>query len=106
MTLDELAKNPDLLAGLPRESVLHLYQQAARLEADLRARLFAGPKEPTGEAGDKLLSVEAAAQRLGCSEDWIYRHQDELPVVRLGRHVKLSAVGLDAYIRRRLGRRP
>ena len=60
---------------------------------------------PTAPESDKLLSVAEAAQKLGCSQDWVYRHQDQLPIVHVGRHVKLSSVGIDRWIRSRQGRR-
>jgi hypothetical protein len=35
-----------------------------------------------------LLNVEQAARALGVSRWWIYEHQDELPIIRLGTHPK------------------
>jgi len=107
MSLDELAKNPELVTELPREILVELYRRVARLEVDLRAQLLvSGHPEAPAPARDRLVDVPEAAKILNCSEDWIYRHQDELPVVRQGRRVKFSLAGLDAYIHRRQGRRP
>ena len=44
-----------------------------------------------------------AAQRLGTSEDWLYRHAAELPFTkRLSeRQLRFSSAGIEQYIRRR-----
>jgi excisionase family DNA binding protein len=106
MTLDELAKNPELVTELPREILLELYRRVGRLEVDLRAQLLVSTHlEAPAPVTNRLVDVPEAAKILNCSQDWIYRHQDELPVVRQGRSVKFSLAGLDTYIRRRQGRR-
>ena len=57
------------------------------------------------QAEDRLLTVEEAATKLGTSRDWLYRHADQLPfTVRVSRHVRFSAQGIDRYIRVRTGR--
>jgi excisionase family DNA binding protein len=54
----------------------------------------AGAREP-----DELLTVDVAAQRLGLSEAWLYRHARTLPfTVHVGRQVRFSARRLEAYI--------
>ena len=49
---------------------------------------------------DRNLSVREAAQRLGVSERYVYRHSQELPAVRLGRRLVFSGRGLDRYVAR------
>jgi excisionase family DNA binding protein len=49
--------------------------------------------------------VKAAAERLGVGPDYVYRRTGTLPfIVRLGRTVRVSASGLERYIRHRQGR--
>jgi excisionase family DNA binding protein len=70
----------------------------------LAARLVAA-EPPTKTQDDTLLTVEEAAQRLGVSKDWLYRRSRKLPfVVRLSRHVRYSAEGIERFIRSRVGR--
>ena len=71
----------------------------------MAARLVATAQDLAVEAEDTLLTVEEAADRLGVSPDWLYRRTSQLPfVVRVGRHVRFSAKGIDRYIRNRMGR--
>jgi hypothetical protein len=50
-------------------------------------------------AGDRLLKIDEAANRLGQSPDWLYRHAGRLPfTVRQGRGLRFSERGLTAFI--------
>jgi predicted DNA-binding transcriptional regulator AlpA len=54
---------------------------------------------PTSEP-DRLLDVDAAAQRLGVSKDWIYRDAHQLPfTVHQDRLLRFSTAGIARYIR-------
>lgn len=56
---------------------------------------------------DSLLDVEAAAQRLGMSKDWLYRDAKQMPFwVPHGRVLRFSSHGIDRYIRTRQNRMP
>ena len=50
---------------------------------------------------DSLLSVEQAAERLGTSPRFVRRlvFQRRIAYVKLGRHVRIAARDLDAFIR-------
>ena len=49
------------------------------------------------------VSARVAAQKLGRSPDWLYRHGSELPfVVRDGRLLRFSEQGIEEYIKRRM----
>ena len=95
----------------PREAP-RLLGDLERLKASLWARTMSplathdglsGTTRPTG--GDQLLTVEEAAEKLGVSRDWLYRHSKKLAfTVRLGRHLRFSARGIERYIRQRQGR--
>jgi excisionase family DNA binding protein len=63
-------------------------------------RLFAS-SAPTEQSRDELLDVEEAARRLGVSTKFLYTHSSRYAFTRhIGRHIRFSAKGLDAYIRR------
>jgi excisionase family DNA binding protein len=48
---------------------------------------------------DELLSVEVAAERLGVSKDYLYRHSEDYPFTRRqGRKLLFSAQGIDKHI--------
>jgi predicted DNA-binding transcriptional regulator AlpA len=78
----------------------------------LRARLWLQVHYSTAatatplEGQDKLLTVKAAAERLGATTDWLYKHARELPfAVRLGPgQLRFSSRGIDLYIARRRGK--
>ena len=73
---------------------------AARLIESTEERAASQPAE-----GDRLLTVEEAAQRLGVAPDWLYRRTTRLPfTVRLGRTLRFSEVGITRWIRSRRGR--
>jgi excisionase family DNA binding protein len=50
---------------------------------------------------DTLLSVEQAAERLGTSARFVRRlvFERRIAYVKLGRHVRIAARGLEAFIR-------
>ena len=55
---------------------------------------------PAPKEQDELLAVEVAAQRLGVSMDYLYRHARQFPFTRrIGRKLLFSSLGIDAYIR-------
>ena len=55
--------------------------------------------------GDRLLTVEEAAPKLGTSVDHLYRHAKNYPfTVRNGRALRFSEVGIERFIRQRMGR--
>jgi len=64
-------------------------------------RLTAAP--PNGaQPHDEQLSVEVAAERLGVSKDYLYRHAQEYPFTRRqGRKLLFSALGIDRHIRQK-----
>jgi excisionase family DNA binding protein len=63
------------------------------------------PSTVTPQVPDELLSVEAAAERLGVSTDYLYRHNGQLPFSRrMGRKLLFSSAGIDAFIRQKRSR--
>ena len=83
---------------LPAEELPGLIGQLEAAKATAWARLTA--PAATVQTHDESLDVHAAAQRLGVSEDYLYRHAEEYPFSRReGRKLKFSALGIDRHIR-------
>jgi predicted DNA-binding transcriptional regulator AlpA len=105
-TLSDLLTDPARIAALPRDAIAELRGQVAKLDTLLLSRLLTGEQSQPGIDGDRLLTAAEAAQKLGTTEDWLYRHANNLPfVVRVGKkHLRFSQSGMDRYIRQRVGR--
>lgn len=100
--LDELAEDPSVANGLPREVLLELNARAVTALAALSGPLLAAASGQQERPRDRLLDVDSAAERLGCSADWLYRNARKLPfTVQKGKGAKLrfSSEGIDRYIR-------
>jgi predicted DNA-binding transcriptional regulator AlpA len=107
----DLVAHPERIADVEPTAVPVLLAQITAVSAALAARLPVDPDggdsaDPAGEPPtDRLLDVRQAASRLGVSPTWIYRRVTRLPfVVRLDRQVRVSATGLERYLRARQGR--
>ncbi len=90
-----LERLPELSAALARLSALVSLRLTTEPLRDLQEALRAGAK------ADRLLTVQEAAQRLGLTEDWLYRHYRELPFTRkVGEQtLRFSESGIDRWIR-------
>ena len=90
---------PDPLNISPEEIVPVMAQMAA-IQLSLAARLIAEKPENFQDEGGTLLTVEEAAAKLKCSEDWLYRRAKRLSfTVRVGRSLRFSERGIDEAIR-------
>ncbi len=82
-------------------------QIAARVEARLLPRLLAALKNPSAphgaREGERLLSVEEAADRLGLSVSTLYKRAERgaLASVRDGGRLLFRSTDLDAYVEAR-----
>lgn len=105
-TLMDLLNYPERISALPKDVIAELRGQIARLDTLLLSRLLNGEQPQPGVDGDWLLTAAEAAQKLGTTEDWLYRHANTLPfAVRVGKkHLRFSEVGIERYIRQRIGR--
>lgn len=57
---------------------------------------------PLTQEHDELLDVATAAQRLGVSSDYLYRHSQDYPFTRRqGRKLLFSASGVEKHIRQK-----
>ena len=72
------------------------------IEATALSRLTA--PAPLQAQADELLDVDEAARRLGVSSAYLYRNHADFPFTRrIGRSLRFSANGIDAYISQRNG---
>ena len=94
------AELQDLLIAakeLPPEQLPRLLGELEEIRCTALARLSAPAPAQTQ---DQLLDVDGAAQRLGVSRDYLYRHHAELPFTRrMGKALRFSACGVDRYLR-------
>ena len=82
------------------EQIAPVMAQMAALQLSLAARLVARSVEPTQDDADSLLTVQEAAARLKCSQDWLYKKAKSLPfAVRVGRNLRFSERGIEEAIR-------
>jgi excisionase family DNA binding protein len=104
--LIDILKNPERVNEIPQAELARLLGEVELLKDRLLSRSRAadyGRTKPPDKS-DQLLTVEEAAKRLGCSKDWLYRQSKKLPfVLRVGRHLRFSELGIEKYIRRKMG---
>jgi hypothetical protein len=87
---------------LPAEDLPDLIGQLEAAKAAAWARLTIPVAAPA--VHDELLSAEVAAERLGVSKDYLYRHHSQYPFTRRqGRKVLFSALGIDKHIHQNKG---
>jgi predicted DNA-binding transcriptional regulator AlpA len=82
------------------------FNQVAALQSALAARLLAVQGHHASlPAEDRLITVTEAAERLGTSQDWLYRNAYKLPfMVRIApRQVRFSVKGIERYLHARQG---
>jgi excisionase family DNA binding protein len=104
--LGTLAADPARIADVAAADLPALIGEAEALRARLWARLQATSAQPTtpapavnGNGADRLLTVDEAADRLGVSRRWVYRHVKALPFVRRlsGGTLRFSEKGLTRW---------
>ncbi len=82
------------------DQIAPVMAQMAALQLSLAARLVARGAEPAQDETDSLLTVQEAAARLKCSQDWLYKRAKRLPfAVRVGRNLRFSLRGIEEAIR-------
>jgi excisionase family DNA binding protein len=107
--LTEIAADPERVEKLSKDEVCSLIGELATLGARLQFRLAElgnGFQSCSDSDGDRLLTVNEAAQMLSCSKDRLYRHPAEFRSfeVRTGGRLRYSRRALERFIRSRLGR--
>ena len=102
--LDELnsalALCRDAVRDLSGEELPEFIGKLEVVKALAWARLSAPAQTPVEH--DELLSVQVAADRLGVSQDYLYRHHSQYPFSRRqGRKLLFSALGIERHIRQK-----
>ena len=71
--------------NISTEKIVPIMAQVAALQLALATRLITESEENGRDDSDTLLTVEEAAAKLKCSQDWLYRKSKKLPfAVRVG----------------------
>ena len=115
-SIDGLLKQPDRVSEVPAGEVPGLLVRLGALLAALAARHAASASngnkvvqiEPTDNR-DRNLKVDEAAEMLGVTRSWLYRHSGKLPFTRRlsRRAVRFSEKGIRRWLEtRRNGRQP
>ena len=103
--LEELVRDPSTVSELDECSVQALKSvaiSALNLLGSQELRLLRANIRANGQRPDRLLEVAEAAQKLGVTPDWLYRHHRQLAfTVRHGRLLRFSENGIEEDIRRR-----
>jgi excisionase family DNA binding protein len=95
----ELQSVLENVRGMAPEQLPELLGELERIRATVLLKMTT--PAPMRES-DTLLAISAAAQRLGVSTDYLYRHANRLPFTRrMGRKLLFSAHGLESYIRQK-----
>ena len=95
--LSDLAERPELVSSLPPAAAGALLAQIAPLQTALLARVLGGVGNPA--RADRCISVQQAAERLGVSRGFIYKHKATLPFVRcVGNTIRCSEAGITARL--------
>lgn len=96
----ELQVALNVARSMPVEDLPRLLGDLEEIRATALARLTT--PATVQRAQDELLDVDQAAQRLGISRDYIYRHSDQFPFSRrMGRRLLFSSLAIDEYLRKR-----
>ena len=100
-TLMDLLADPSAFDALPRALQDTLYEQAAGLEARLRAKVLARHRPEERAAPDRALRIEEAAAMLAMPKDYIYRNSRKLGAYRdTDGHIKFTMSAVQQHLRR------
>lgn len=104
--LKQLLSDPLAASRVPFEDIPALRGELARFDTLLLSRLLSNGHGHADAQPDRLLDAKEAAEMLGTSEDYMYRHAARLPfTVRLGqKQLRFSQAGIERYIHQRSGR--
>src|SRR5262245_876757 len=101
----ELLDDLERVNDVSYDSIPGILAQLAALQIALAARLVQkSATEPAGD-NDRLVDVQEAAEKLGFSTDWLYKHHHRLPfTVKVGGALRFSQFGIDRWIRNKSGK--
>lgn len=95
----ELQAALDVACTLSKEALPSFLGELETIRATAWARLTTPIRAE--HVPDELLDVREAARRLGTTKDFLYHNHKLFPFTkRIGRQLRFSAHGLEAYIRR------
>jgi predicted DNA-binding transcriptional regulator AlpA len=78
-SLDDLSRDPSLVRDLPARTLEAIVIKCAALQSAAAVALAeAAERSKKDDGGDRLLSVEEAADKLSVSKDWVYRRGKKL----------------------------
>lgn len=101
-SLNAVEADVTLAEAMPMATLVDRARRAARLAADLQtvllARAAAG-RSPAREV-DRLLAIPKVAELLAFTQQYVYEliRRGDLPAVRSGKYVRVSASALQAFI--------
>ncbi len=100
--LASILADPGRINALSVEEAALLLAQVAAIQAGLAVRIASAGQSSSGprrQEDDRLISVEDAAERLGVTPRWMYRHAGHLPFARrLSRKaLRFSELGLKRW---------
>ena len=100
--LASILADPGRINALSVEEAALLLAQVAAIQAGLAVRIASAGQSnsaPRRQEDDRLISVEDAAERLGVTTRWMYRHAGHLPFSRrLSRKaLRFSELGLKRW---------
>jgi excisionase family DNA binding protein len=93
------------IAAASLDELPRLLGELEALKALLLVRLLSPLPPPvlSNGQGDRWLTVEELAHKLGQSKDWIYRHAHQLPfTTRMGRSLRFSERGAEGWMAARV----
>jgi len=86
------------VGGMAAEQLPELLGELEIIRATAMLKMTA---PPTAQQPDELLAIPTAAERMGVSTDYLYRHAATLPFTRrVGRKLLFSSRGVEQYINR------
>jgi excisionase family DNA binding protein len=95
---DQLETALQAARTLPPAELPRLLGDLEEVRATALARLSA---PATVQSADEFLTVKQAAQKLGCSTDYLYKNSASLPFARhLGKKLLFSTHGIEEYLRK------
>lgn len=101
---DAVAQLTAVIQDATPEQCPALMGQLEALKASLWLKMTRGAPGASVQE-DRLLTAEEVAGRLQLSTDYVYRHAHQFPfLIREGRKVRFSQLGLDRYLKQRQGR--
>ena len=103
-SLDQIADDPNSLAGLPAETLRALLLRSAAAQSALAARFAlenpTADGRPEATNSDRLLTAEEAEALSGISARWLRRNHKKLPFSRKLSHktLRFSEAGLRRWL--------